>query len=48
MRLLAARLFFFLARNLQRRGMPIGQWFQSKGILLLTGVRARPKGKNDD
>tara|TARA_R110000824_G_scaffold380030_1_gene572256 strand:+ start:2000 stop:2131 length:132 start_codon:yes stop_codon:yes gene_type:complete len=41
MKLLAARLFFFLARILLRRGMPLGQWFQGKGILLLAGVKVK-------
>jgi hypothetical protein len=41
MRILAARLFFFLARVFQGRGMPIGQWFQNKGILLLTRVKVK-------
>jgi hypothetical protein len=35
MKLLAARILFFLARLCQGRGMLIGQWFQNKGILLL-------------
>jgi hypothetical protein len=39
MRLLLARITFFLARAFQSRGMPIGQWFQNKGILLLAGVK---------
>tara|TARA_A100001515_G_scaffold144630_1_gene149311 strand:- start:3449 stop:3580 length:132 start_codon:yes stop_codon:yes gene_type:complete len=39
MRLLAARLMFFFARTLLRRGMLLGQWFQNKGILLLAGAK---------
>jgi hypothetical protein len=41
MKLLTARIFFFLARVFQSRGMPIGQWFQSKGILLLAGIKVK-------
>jgi hypothetical protein len=38
-KLFLARVYFFLARIFQGRGMLIGQWFQNKGILLLTGVK---------
>jgi len=41
MRSLLARLLFFGARLFQRRGMPVGQWFQNKGILLLAGVKVK-------
>ena len=41
MKLLAARVLFFLARIFQSRGMPIGQWFQNKAILLLSGVKVK-------
>tara|TARA_A100001515_G_C4525115_1_gene194913 strand:- start:128 stop:262 length:135 start_codon:yes stop_codon:yes gene_type:complete len=34
-----SRLLFFIARILQRRGMLLGQWFQNKGILLLSKVK---------
>jgi len=43
MKLLLAKVYFFLARQLQSRGMLLGQWFQNKGILLLAGA-----GKKDD
>jgi hypothetical protein len=36
---LTAKLFFVLARVFLGRGMLIGQWFQNKGILLLTGMK---------
>jgi hypothetical protein len=41
MKPLLARLLFSLARVFQGRGMLIGQWFQNKGILLLTGVKVK-------
>jgi|TARA_B100000900_G_C20300685_1_gene602094 hypothetical protein len=34
-RILAAKILFYLARVLQSRGMLLGQWFQNKGILML-------------
>ena len=39
MRLLCARALFFLARLCQKRGWLVGQWFQNKGILMLSGVK---------
>tara|TARA_Y100001963_G_scaffold153926_1_gene241669 strand:+ start:1726 stop:1854 length:129 start_codon:yes stop_codon:yes gene_type:complete len=39
MKLLAARVLFFLARIFQSRGMLLGQWLQNKGILLLSKIR---------
>jgi hypothetical protein len=41
MRLLLARILFFIARVFQGRGMLVGQWFQNKGILLLSGVKTK-------
>tara|TARA_B100000029_G_scaffold286527_1_gene280285 strand:+ start:1169 stop:1300 length:132 start_codon:yes stop_codon:yes gene_type:complete len=41
MRLLLARVFFLCARIFQGRGMLLGQWFQNKGILLLSGVKIK-------
>ena len=41
MKLLAARVAFALARIFQGRGMLLGQWFQNKGILLLSKVRTK-------
>jgi hypothetical protein len=41
MKLLLARLLFILAKVFQGRGMLVGQWFQNKGILLLTGVKVK-------
>ena len=38
MKLLLARVLFFLARKLQSKGMMLGQWFQNKGILLLSKI----------
>tara|TARA_B100000131_G_scaffold316237_1_gene355984 strand:- start:229 stop:363 length:135 start_codon:yes stop_codon:yes gene_type:complete len=40
-RIIAARMSFFLARFFNSRGMLLGQWFQNKGILLLAGVKAK-------
>ncbi len=41
MRLLFARCLFFIARVLQGRGMLLGQWFQNKGILVLSKIGPR-------
>tara|TARA_R110000824_G_scaffold80103_2_gene201682 strand:- start:1758 stop:1892 length:135 start_codon:yes stop_codon:yes gene_type:complete len=41
LRILAARLLFFIARIFQSRGMPVGQWLQNKGILLLAKARVK-------
>ena len=41
-RILYARLLFFLARICQKRGWLVGQWFQNKGILVLAGMKRRP------
>ena len=35
MRILAAKVMFFLARTFLSRGFLLGQWFQNKAILLL-------------
>jgi hypothetical protein len=40
-RLLLGRLCFVCARIFQGRGLLLGQWFQNKGILLLTGVKVK-------
>jgi len=39
MRILCARVLFALARVCQKRGWLVGQWFQNKGILMLSGVK---------
>jgi hypothetical protein len=41
MNLLLSRICFFFARIFQSRGMPVGQWFQNKGILLLAGIKVK-------
>jgi len=41
LKLLAARVLFFFARLFQSRGMLLGQWFQNKGILVLSKVRIK-------
>jgi len=39
MKTLLVKLLFLLARICLSRGMLIGQYFQNKGILLLSGVK---------
>jgi hypothetical protein len=41
MKKLAAKILFFLAKIFLSRGMLVGQWFQSKGILLLAEVGSK-------
>jgi len=41
LKILIARILFFLARAFQSRGMLFGQWLQNKGILLLSKVKIK-------
>ncbi len=45
MRLTLARVIFFLARILQKRGIMLGQWLQNKGILLLASIKMNRRDK---
>ena len=45
MRLMLAKVLFFFARRLQRRGMMLGQWLQNKAILLLAGIKMNRRDK---
>jgi len=45
MRLMLAKVLFFFARPLQKRGIMLGQWLQNKGILLLANTKMNRRDK---